>query len=162
MKKALVAALVGLAVIASACSIDVEANPDGSLTVTSHIEEARFQAALDAMVDDPAVEQLEVEFFDGYVTVSGTGPDEFTGEIATIEFRADLGVEDGHLAVDISDATYNGNEVPRWMVAIWNESLARSLEREGRKDPDSTLTTVEVTDDDITMVWHVETEASKT
>lgn len=161
MKKLLIATLVAIALVASACSIDVEANPDGSLTVTSHIEEQRLQQTLDQTIDDPNVEDLTIEFFDGYVMVEGTGLDKNTGKVATTEFRAELSVLDGHLEVEISEALYNGNEIPQWIVEVWNESLARNLEREGRKNPDSTLTSVEVTDTDITMEWHVETEASK-
>jgi hypothetical protein len=161
MKKTLIAALVGLALIASACSIDVEANPDGSLTVTSNVTEQKLQAAIDSTIKDPNVESLDVEFRDGFVAVDGTGRDQNTGRINETSFVAELSVDDGHLDVDISDAVWNSEPVPLWIVELWNESLARNLEREGRKNPDATLTSVTVTDADITMVWHVETEASK-
>lgn len=161
MRKALLATMIGVALIASACSIDVEANPDGSLTLTSNVTEQRLQTAINTSIDDPAVESLEVDFRDGYVRIDGTGPDAQTGRVNETSFDARLSVVDGHLDVDISDAIWNDQPVAQWIVEIWNESLARNLEREGRKNPDATLTEVTVTDTDITMVWHVETEASK-
>ncbi len=161
MRKTLVALLVGVALIASACSIDVEANPDGSLTVTSNVTQEKLQAALNTMIKDPNVESLDVDFRDGYIAVEGIGTDPNTGDRTETSFTAVLSVVDGHLDAEISDALFNGYPIPDPIVESWNRSLARNLEREGRKDPDSTLTEVTVTDSDITMVWHVETEASK-
>ena len=150
-----------VALIASACSIDVEANPDGSLTVTSNVTQEKLQAALNTMIKDPNVESLDVDFRDGYIAVEGIGTDPNTGDRTETSFTAVLSVVDGHLDAEISDALFNGYPIPDPIVESWNRSLARNLEREGRKDPDSTLTEVTVTDSDITMVWHVETEASK-
>ncbi len=161
MRKTLVAMFAGLALVATACSIDVESNPDGSLTITSTIDETRLQSAIDRSIEDPTVEELDIDFRDGFVTVEGRGPDETTGRVNETSFDAELSVEDGHLAVDLTNAFWNGEPMPLWIVEIWNESLARNLEREGRKNPDATLTSVEVTDGEVVMVWHVETEASK-
>ena len=161
MRMSLVAGVVGLALFAGACTIDVEANPDGSLSVESNITEAQLQDGIDKMIDDPSVEDLNVEFHDGFLTVEGRGPDKTTGAVNTVSFDAALGVVDGRLGVEISEALWNGEPVPQWIVDLWNGSLARELERAGRRHPDSTLQSVVVTDSDITMRWHVETEKSK-
>lgn len=158
----LVATVVAFGLLTAACSIDIEANPDGSLTVESVIDEQKLQDAIQTQVEDPATEKLEVTFHDGYIAVDGMGPDEDTGEINHVTFEATLGVSDqGFLTVDIYDATWNGEPMPQWIVEFWNTALANELEREGKKDPDSTLTSVDVTDTSVTMVWHVETDASK-
>lgn len=161
MRKTLIALLAGLGVLASACAIDVEANPDGSLTVESYVAETDLQDAIDTMIEDPSVEELRIDFHDDYVAVEGKGEDENWDRINTISFEATLFVTEGHLGVDIYDAVWNGEPMPNWIVEAWNTALAKELERQGREDPDSTLTSVHVTEDDITMQWRVETDASR-
>lgn len=151
-----VIAMAALAVLVSACSIDVEANPDGSLTVQSVLLESDMQEAIGYTIDDPEVERLDIEFFDGYATVDGRGVDSRTGDVNEVSFEVRLSVVDGHLGADISNGIWNGFEMPRWIVEAWNEAIARQLEAEGRKDPNSTLTSVTLTDDALTMEWRVE------
>ncbi len=158
----LVATVVAFGLLTAACTIDIEANPDGSLTVESVIDEQKLQEAIQTQIEDPSTEKLDVNFHDGYIAIDGTGPDEDTGEINDVTFEATLGVSsEGFLTVDIYDATWNGEPMPEWIVEFWNNALARELEKEGKKDPDSTLKSVEVTDTSVTMVWHVETDASR-
>ncbi|MCB1246129.1 MAG: hypothetical protein KDB69_02560 [Acidimicrobiia bacterium] len=161
MRKTLITALVGLALVATACSIDVEANPDGSLTITSTVDERRLQAAIDSSIEDPAVERLEIEFHDGYLSFDGSGPDEDTGRINDVTFDARLSVEDGHLAVDLDNGTWNGEPMPLWLQEILDAELAIAIQTEAQKNPDSTLTSVEVADGQAVFVWRLETEASK-
>lgn len=161
MRKTLIVALAGLSLLASACAVDIEANADGSLTVESFIAEADLQDAIDKTIDDPEVEDLDVDFRDGHIAVEGKGKNEADDRINTVSFEAILSVDDGHLGVEIYDAVWNGEPMPDWIVEAWNTALADELERQGREDPDSTLVRVDVTDDDITMEWHVETDASR-
>lgn len=161
MRKTLIAAVVAVAVMATACSIDVEPNPDGSLTITSTVDQERLQAAINSSIEDPNVERLEIEFHNGYLSFDGSGPDEDTGIVNDVTFDAKLRVEDGHLAVDLSNGTWNGEPMPLWIQEILNAELAIAIQMEAQKDPDSTLTSVEVREGEATFVWHVETEASK-
>ncbi len=161
MRKKLMIAAIGFGLLTAACTIDIEPNADGSLSVESQITEVRLQRGIDTMIEDPDVENLDVTFHDGFIAVDGTGRDKNTGRVNDVTFKATLAVTDGHLDVDLYDATWNGDPMPAWIVEFWNQSLARELEREARKDPDSTLVRVEVTDDDITLEWHIETEASR-
>ena len=73
----------------------------------------------------------------------------------------DLFVDDGHLGVNITEAVWNEFPIPQELVDIWNEEMAIELEREGKKDPDSTLVAVNLSETALTMEWHVETEESK-
>ena len=161
MRKSLIALIAGLGLLSAACAVDIEANADGSLTVQSFVTEVDFQDALDKIVHDPNVEDLQVDFRDGGVSVFLEGRDEHDGSLNTISFEATLSVVDGHLGAEIFDAAWNGEPIPQRIVDKWNDSLARELEREGRKDPDSTLMRVDVSEDDIAMEWRVETDASR-
>lgn len=159
MRKSLIVAVVGFGLLSAACTIDVEPNADGSLTVESVIDEKKLS---DAIAANPKPdESLDVDFHDGYIAIDGTGPDPETGQINVVSFEATLGVEDGHLAADLYEAYWNGEPMPNWIVEFWNDALSRALERAGNKDPDNTLQSVEVTDSSVTMVWRVETDASK-
>ena len=160
MRNSLIVTVLLATLLLGACSIDIEPNADGSLSVTSELTEQRLQRAIDISIEDPTVERLEITFFDGFLAVDASGPDEETGRINDVTFEARLFVADGHLGVDISDATWNGEPMPAWIVEAWNDTLARALEREGRKHPDSTLVDVDVVDDAIMMEWRVETDAS--
>lgn len=161
MRKSFLVAMLGFGLLTAGCSIDVEANPDGSLNVESVLLEADMQDALPAMIKDPNVERFDIEFFDGYATVDASGLDPQTGEVNEVSFEVRLSVVDGHLGADISNGLWNGYEIPEWIVEAWNKAIARGLEAEGRKDPDSTLVSVSLTDDALTMEWHVETDASR-
>ena len=161
MRNTLIAMVLLGALVLGACSIDIEPNADGSFNVTSELSEQRLQQAIDYSIEDPDVERLEITFHDGYLAVDASGPDEDTGRINDVTFEARLFVTEGHLGVDVYDATWNGEPMPDWIVEAWNDTLARALEREGRKHPDSTLLRVEVEDDVITMEWRVETEQSR-
>ena len=160
-KTALIATVLAFGLMTAACTIDVEPNPDGSLTIESVIDERRLQDAIQTQIEDPGTEKLEVDFHNGFLSVDAMGPDENTGEVNTVTFDATLGVSEGFLSVEIYDATWNGEPMPDWIVEFWNDALATELEREGKKDPNSTLTSVTVKESNVTMVWHVETDASR-
>lgn len=154
-------AIVAFALFAGACSIDVSRNDDGSLQVESVLTEQSLADEIAKGVDDPQVNYLAVDMKDGYALVdlertrdSGFGVDE-------VSFRVDLSVGDGHLVVDVTEAEWNGIEIPQELVDIWNEEIAAQIEDAAKKDPDSTLVSVSLTESALTMEWHVETDQSK-
>ena len=154
-------AVLAFALLAGACSIDVARNDDGSLQVESVLTEDSLAAELEKGINDPQVNYLTVDMKDGYALVdmerrrdSGLGVD-------TVSFRVALSVGDGHLVVDVTDAVWNGIDIPQELVDIWNEELAKQIEADAKKEPDSTLVAVSLTEDALTMEWHLETEESK-
>jgi hypothetical protein len=154
-------AIVVLALFAGACSIDVARNADGSLEVESVLTEESVRAEIAKGLDDAQINYLNVDMKNGYALVdlererdSGFGTD-------TISFRVDLAVGDGHLVANVTEAVWNGVSIPQELVDVWNDEVAAQLEAEGKKDPNSTLVAVTLTEDDLTMAWHVETDQSK-
>ena len=155
MRRTLIAVLVASLGV-TACSIDVEGNPDGSLRVQRVMMETDMQDSHQHVIADPNADSLTREFHAGYATVAATGKDEETGEVHDISFEVRLSVVDGHLGAEISEGLWNGYEIPEWIVDAWNKAIARQLEAEGRKDPNSELVAVSLSDDALTMEWRVE------
>jgi hypothetical protein len=153
--------LVVMATALSACSINVDRNPDGSLTVEAVMDEATLQSELKAAIADPLVEDFTVDLNDGYILVSGERRRAMSDDVDTLSFRLDLGVSDGHLSATISGAELNGRPIEEARVAIWNERIATRLERWGKRHPDGTLQSVTISGDSLTMVWQVETWRSR-
>ena len=154
-------AVAAFALLAGACSIDVERNDDGSLQIESVLTEESVKNEIAKGVDDPPVTYLTIAMKEGYALVdmerardSGIGVD-------NISFRVDLFVDEGHLGVNITEAVWNEFPIPQELVDIWNEEMAVELEEEGKKDPDSTLVAVNLSETALTMEWHVETDESK-
>ena len=154
-------AAAALALFAGACSIDVERNPDGSLQVTSAITEVSLTSELRAAIADPLVKDFEVDLRDGYVLVSAEKEQVFGDATDTVAFRLDLGVADGHLTAGISDAEINSVPIPQELVDVWNERIGTQLERAGRRNPDTSLVRVTISDNGVEMEWHVETAQSR-
>jgi hypothetical protein len=153
--------LVAVAVAGSACSLNIERNPDGSLTVESSMTEASLQAEIEAAIADPLIRDLTADLRNGYVFVSAERQRLGSEQTDTMTFRLDLGVSDGHLAATISEAQINGLSIEEERVALWNERIATKLERAGQRNPDSTLQAVTISQDAVTMVWRVETPRSR-
>lgn len=152
-------AVMGLAV--SACSVNIERNADGSLTVESSMAEESLQAELEAAIADPLVRNLTADLHDGYILVTSERERVSGDETDTMTFRLDLGVSDGHLTATVSDAQLNGRPIEEERVAVWNERIATRLERAGQRKPNSTLQAVTISDDAIAMTWRVETTRSR-
>jgi hypothetical protein len=156
----MVTSIVAIALLAGACSIDVARNDDGSLQVQSVLTEESVRNEISRGIDDPQVNYLTVDMKDGYALVAAERKRDFGVGVDTISFRVDLSVADGHLVANVSDAVWDDIPIPQELVAVWNEKLAARLEAEGKKDPDSTLVAVDLTEDALTMEWHVETAQS--
>jgi hypothetical protein len=145
----------------SACTIHIDRNEDGSLRAESQLPAETLQREIDLAIADPQVEELAVDLHDGYILVSGArkraggdGADELT-------FRLTLGVVDGHLAATISDAMLNDIPIAQERVDAWNERIAENLEKGGKKNPNSSLQSVDVAADAVTMAWRIETKRSR-
>ncbi len=154
-------AVIAFALVAGACSIDVELNDDGSLQIETVLTEETVQEQFTKGIDDPLVTALTVDMKPGYALVemertaeSGRGTD-------TVSFKVELFVDNGHLGVNITNAVWNEIDIPQELVDIWNQELAIELEEEAKEDPNSTLVAVEFTETALNMEFHIETEDSK-
>lgn len=150
--KLMVGALVALAVFASACSIDIERNADGSLKVDSVLTADSFEAELER---DPLNNDTEISIQNGVMTMTVDGLEE-TGEEYVATLIVDLGVRNGRLLVDITEADYNGYEVPGWIVDAYNEAIERAIRVGAEDDPNTTLVSLVADNDQILTEWRVE------
>ena len=145
----------------TACSIEIERSPDGSLSVESTMSAESLQSEIAAGIDDPLVTEFEVELHDGYVAVSAARQLPNSDHIDELTFRLDLWANDGHLAATIRDARLNNQPIDAERVATWNGRIAKRLERAGRRNANSTLQEVTITPDALRMTWRVETPRSR-
>ena len=158
----LVGLLAAFSLVATACQLDVERNTDGSLQIEAIIEEADIATELGfAISEDPDAESVTVDLKDGYALIEAVGKNERGTRTDTVSFRLELFVEGDHLGATVSDAVWNDIEIPDELVEIWNEELAAELEASAKEDPDSTLSAVEITEDQLRFEFRVETEQSK-
>ncbi len=154
-------AVAAFALLAGACSIDVERNEDGSLQLTTVLTEESLANEIAKGIDDPNVESMTVDMKDGYALVEIQAQRESGFGTDNISFRVDLFVVDGHLGVNVTNAVWNDIPIPQELTDIWNEELAAQLEADAKEDPDSTLVAVELTENSLTMEFRHETEESK-
>lgn len=155
----LIAMLSTLTVFTAACQLDVERNADGSLQIEAVIDESDIATELDFGTGED--ETVTVDLKDGYALIDAEGPSESGRRVDTVSFRLELYVEGDHLGATVTDAVWNGIDIPQELVDIWNEELAAELEAEAKEDPDSTLVDVEITETQIRFEFRVETEHSK-
>jgi hypothetical protein len=165
MKTIKMVGLVGwllVAVVAlSACSIHIDRNDDGSLRAETSMSAESIQKEIAFAIRDPKVKELTVDLKDGYMLVTGVKEMPVGDHTDELSFRMTLGVNDGHLTATISDAKFNQNPIDGERVAEWNERIAQNLEKRGQNHPNSTLESVRVTPDGVTMAWRIETKYSK-
>ncbi len=153
--------VTAFALLAGACSIDVERNEDGSLQLTTVLTEESLANEIAKGIDDPNVNYMTVDMKDGYALVEIEADRESGFGVDNISFRVDLFVDNGHLGVNVTNAVWNEIPIPQELTDIWNEELAAQLEADAKEDPDSTLVAVELTENDLTMEFRHETEESK-
>jgi hypothetical protein len=158
----LVGVLAAVSVAATACQLDVERNSDGSLQIEAIIDEADIATEIGFGIgDDPDTDSVTVDLKDGYALIEAVGRNDRGTRTDTVSFQLELFVVDDHLGAEVSDALWNGVEIPAEMVEVWNEELAAELEASAKEDPDSTLAAVEITEDELRFEFRVETEQSK-
>jgi hypothetical protein len=145
----------------SACTIHVDREDDGALRVESQMPEESIAKEIALAIRDPKVKELTVDLQDGYMQVTGVKELPVGEHTDALSFRLTLGAADGHLTATVSEATFNDNPIAAQRVAEWNERIARNLERQGQRHPNSALQSVSVTADALTMVWRVETGYSR-
>jgi hypothetical protein len=145
----------------SACSIAVDRNPDGSLKLEVDLPESTIQAEIEAALNDPLITDLQVDLRSGYIFVTADRKRVLGDETDMLSFRLDLGVSDGHLTAVISDAKINDEPVNDAYIEVWNQRLAQRLEEAARRNPDSTLQSVSVSDSALKFIWRIETPRSK-
>ena len=123
-KTQLVAALAAFALLASACSIDIERNTDGSLQIDAEITAESLAAEFER---DPENDSVEVSIDDGVMWLDVEGVDENGEYIANL--RVELTVSDGAPVVDITEAFYNGWTVPDWIKQEFNDAIADEIKK---------------------------------
>lgn len=153
--------LVMGALLVSACTINVDRNPDGSLRVEVNLPEATIQDEITAALNDPLIEDVQVDLHEGFISVVAERRRVMVDEVDEITFRLDLGVAQGHLTATISGAKVNDQPVDEAVVAVWNERIANKLENAGKRNPDATLQTVRIDESALTLLWRVETARSR-
>jgi hypothetical protein len=158
---AMVVLLASASLALGACSIAVDRNPDGSLRLEVNLPETTIQEEIAAALDDPLITDLQADLRQGYIYVTAERKRVVGDETDMLTFRLDLGTKEGHLTAVISDAKINDEPVDEAYVGIWNERLAKRLENAGKRNPDSSLQSVSVSDDSLDFIWRVETPRSK-
>jgi hypothetical protein len=154
-------ALIGLlGALASGCTANISRNPDGSLTVETSMTAESLQSEIQAAIADPLIQSLTVQLEQGYISVSGERKRLNSDRTDTLTFRLDLGVSNGHLTATISNAQLDGQPVEADRVSLWNQRVVNRLENFSQRRPNSSLQSVSVTSQALTMTWRVETARS--
>ena len=72
-----------------------------------------------------------------------------------LTFRLDLSVSNGQPAATVTDAKIDGVSIEQNRVDLWNQTLANRLSNIGKTKENSTLQSVNITPDIVTMTWNV-------
>ena len=142
----------------SACKANIARNDDGTLTVETAISQQELQDVVSAAIADPLVKNLTVTLQSGYVLVSGERQrlnDASTSDILT--FRVDLTVTNGQLTSSISNAQLDGQSVEQNRIDHWNQTIANRLSNPGQRSQNSTLQSISISPEAVTMTWIVTT-----
>ncbi len=122
------------------------------------ITQQELQEAITASIADPLIKELTVTLQSGYILVSGTRERlNDPTKMDTLSFRLDLGVSNGQLTSTISDMQFDGFTVEQNRLDLWNITIANKIANLGSKNPNSTLKSVTVTPEAVTMVWTAST-----
>ena len=140
----------------SSCRANISRNQDGSLSVQTTISQQELQEAITAAIADPLIKELSVSLQPGYIQVTGQRQrlNDAT-KTDTLTFRLDLGVSNGQLTATISNAQLDGAPIEQNRVDHWNQTIASRLLILGKKRPNSTLESVSVTPETVSMTWKV-------
>jgi hypothetical protein len=150
------AAMAALALLLSACSVNIERNQDGSLQVDGEITAESLAAEFER---DPENNSVDVRVDDGVLWLDVEGVDENGDYVANL--RVELAVADGTLVVDITEAFYNGWTVPDEIRDEFNKEIAKEIKKAVNQNPDATLLSLVADDGKITTEWRVDTKDSK-
>jgi hypothetical protein len=154
--KVLIVLMALLLLLSSACKANISRNKDGSLTVETTISQQELQDAITAAIADPLVKNITVSLQTGYVTVSGERQRlNAASKADMLSFRLDLSASNGQLTSSISNAQLDGQPLEQSRVDNWNQTIANRLSKIGQKNPNSTLQSVSITSQAVTMTWNV-------
>ena len=155
-KTFLMAMVAALALVLSACSVNIERNEDGSLQIDGEITAESLATEFER---DPENDMVEVAIEDGVMLLDVEGVDENGKYVANL--RAELSVDDGVLLVDITEAFYNGWTVPQEIRDEFNKEIAKEIKKAVSQNPDATLLSLVADNGKIVTEWRVETKDSK-
>lgn len=142
--------------LTSACKANISRNNDGTLDVETSITQQQLQDVVSGAIADPLIKDLTVSLQSGFVLVSGTRARlNDSSKTDTLSFRLDLGVSNGQLITTISNAQLDGTSLEQNRIDHWNETIANRIAKLGSKNPNSTLKSVSVTSEAVTMTWAV-------
>jgi len=152
----LLALLLLVVPLAAACESRITRNSDGSLSVQTTVTQAELQSTIQSSLADPLIKSLDVTLQSGYVDVTGQRQRlNDTSKTDAMTFRLDLGVSGGHLTASISNAQIDGVAVEQNRVDVWNQTIANRLENLAKRRPNTSLQSVSITPDSLTMTWQV-------
>ena len=140
----------------SACKANIARNQDRALSVETTISQQELQEAVSAAIADPLVKNITVSLQSGYVSVSGERQrlnDVSKTDILT--FRLDLSVNNGQLTSSISNAQLDSVPLEQNRVDNWNQTIANRLSNLGQRNQNSTLQSIGITTEAITMTLTV-------
>jgi len=154
--KTLSALLIVFLFAISACKANVSRNKDGSLTVETTISQQELQDVINTSIADPLVKNVTVSLQSGYVSVTGERQRlNDASKTDTLTFRLDLTASNGQLTSSISNAQLDGKPIEQNRVDNWNQAIANRLSKLGQKNPNSTLQSISITSQAVTMTWNV-------
>jgi len=149
-------ALVSLVFFLTACRANISRNADGSLKVETTVSQQELQEAITASIADPLIKELNVSLQPGYILVTGQRQRlNDANRSDTLTFRLDLAVSNDQLTATISNAQLDGVPVEQNRVDHWNQTIASRLVILGKKRPNSSLESVNVTPEAVSMTWKV-------
>jgi hypothetical protein len=148
--------LVALVFFIGACRANISRNSDGSLSIETTVSQQELQDAISASIADPLVKDLTVSLQSGYILVTGQRQRlNDASKTDSLNFRLDLGVSNGQLTATVLNATLDGRPVEQSRVDHWNQTIASRLVIIAKKRPNTSLKSVNITPETLTMTWSV-------
>ncbi len=146
--------VIMLALFTSACNRNISRNDDGSVTVETTITQQELQDVISNSIADPLITNVTVTLQQGYVSVSADHQRlNDASKTDTLSFRLDLSVSNGQLIASITNAQIDGVVLEQNRVDNWNQTIANRLSNFGKRSEKSTLQSVSITPEIITMTW---------
>lgn len=156
MSKKLFTMLILLTLTLTACNANIERNDDGTFTVETTISQTELQEVISSSIADPLVQDITVTLNTGYITVNGTRQRlNDSSQTDTLSFRLDLGMNNGELTASVSNAQIDGVSIDEARINNWNQTIANRLSNFGGRSENAKLQSVNITANNITMVWVV-------
>lgn len=154
--KAASIALIVLSLLISACKADISRNEDDSFTVETTISQQELQEVISSSIADPLVTNVTVSLQSGYALASADHQRlNNAGKTDTLSFRLDLAVNNGKLAVMITNAQIDGVPLEQNRVDNWNQTIANRLSNFGERRDNATLQSVSISPEAVNMTWNI-------